>query len=142
MITFAVPKGRIFQEISGLLLKCNFPKFDYKGASRNLVVQTENPDVRLLVVRSQDVPTYVSYGAADLGVVGSDVLDECETESVYQPLDLKIGSCRLSVAVQNAKYYESLMDSEMPITIATKYPRQALEYFCKKGKNVNLVKLY
>ena len=125
MITFAVPKGRIFKEISDLLLKCNFPKFDYKSASRNLVVQTENPDVRILVVRSQDVPTYVSYGAADLGVVGSDVLDECESESVYQPLDLKIGSCRLSVAVQNTKYYKSLMDSEMPITIATKYPRQA-----------------
>ena len=91
MITFALPKGRIFKEVSELLRKTDFPEFDYEDISRNLVIKTNDPEVRLLIVRSQDVPTYVHYGAADIGVVGSDVLDELDFEDVYQPLDLGIG---------------------------------------------------
>ncbi len=142
MITFALPKGRIFKEVSVLLRKTDFPEFRHQDISRNLVIQTENPSVRLLIVRSQDVPTYVHYGAADIGVVGSDVLDEHDFEGVYQPLDLGIGLCRLSVAAREITEYKAMLESDMPITIATKYPKQTLEYFCKKGKNVNLVKLY
>ena len=142
MITFALPKGRIFKEVSKLLRKTDFPDFDYQDISRNLVVETNNSEVRLLIVRSQDVPTYVHYGAADLGVVGSDVLEELDSEDVYQPLDLGIGLCRLSVAATEIDMYRSMLESDLPITIATKYPKQTLEHFCKKGKNVNLVKLY
>ena len=91
MITFALPKGRIFKEVSELLRKTDFPEFDYEDISRNLVIKTSDPEIRLLIVRSQDVPTYVHYGAADIGVVGSDVLDELDFEDVYQPLDLRIG---------------------------------------------------
>ena len=142
MITFALPKGRIFKEVSELLRKTDFPEFDYEDISRNLVIKTNDPEVRLLIVRSQDVPTYVHYGAADIGVVGSDVLDELDFEDVYQPLDLGIGLCKLSVAALEIDMYRSMLESDLPITIATKYPKQTLEFFCKKGKNVNLVKLY
>tara|TARA_B100000963_G_scaffold342651_1_gene343719 strand:+ start:1172 stop:1837 length:666 start_codon:yes stop_codon:yes gene_type:complete len=142
MITFALPKGRIFKEVSTLLRQTDFPEFKYEDISRNLVIETDNPGVRLLIVRSQDVPTYVHYGAADIGVVGSDVLDELDSKDVYQPLDLGIGLCRLSVAVRDIDVYMSMLESDVTITIATKYPQQTLEYFCRKGKNVNLVKLY
>ena len=134
MITFALPKGRIFKEVSELLRKTDFPEFDYEDISRNLVIKTNDPEVRLLIVRSQDVATYVHYGAADIGVVGADVLDELDFEDVYQPLDLGIGLCKLSVAAVEIEMYKSMLASDLPITIATKYPKQTLEHFCKKEK--------
>ena len=134
MITFALPKGRIFKEVSELLRKTDFPEFDYQDISRNLVIKTNHPEVRLLIVRSQDVPTYVHYGAADIGVVGSDVLEELDSGDVYQPLDLGIGLCKLSVATAGIEMYKSMLESDLPITIATKYPKQTPILSARKEK--------
>ena len=93
-------------------------------------------------MRSQDVLTYVRYGAADIGVVGLDVLDEFNSEGIYQPLDLKIGACRLSVAVANKEKYKKLIDSSQRFKVATKYPNQANAYYAKKGIQVDIIKQY
>ncbi|MEP6874840.1 MAG: ATP phosphoribosyltransferase, partial [Burkholderiales bacterium] len=100
MITFALPKGRIFDEIVPLLEAAGIKVAEDPEKTRKLIIGTSRPDVRLVIVRASDVPTYVQYGGADLGVVGKDTLLEHGGEGLYQPLDLNIAKCRMSVAVR------------------------------------------
>ena len=101
-ITIALSKGRIFEETTPLLKAAGIVPLEDPESSRKLIIGTNNPDVRLIIVRATDVPTYVQYGAADLGVAGKDVLLEHGGAGLYQPLDLQIAKCRMMVAVQQA----------------------------------------
>ena len=142
MITLAIPKGRIFHDVLPLLEAAGVELFESPDLSRKLVIETKNPNIRLLIVRTSDVPTYVRYGAADMGVVGSDILFETATDGFYQPVDLNTGVCRLSLAAPVGVDYLSLMKQGVKLRVATKYPKQALEYFALKGIQVDIIKLY
>ena len=111
-------------------------------SSRKLIIPTSRDDVRLIIVRATDVPTYVQYGAADLGVAGGDVLMEHGGNGLYQPLDLKIARCRLMVAVRKDFAYEQAVRSGARLRVATKYLQTAREHFAAKGVHVDLIKLY
>ena len=111
-------------------------------SSRKLILDTNRPDVRLIIVRASDVPTYVQYGAADIGVAGKDVLNEHGGVGLYQPLDLNIARCRLMVAVHNDFDYESAVKQGARLRVATKYVKAAREHFAAKGVHVDLIKLY
>ena len=142
MITLAVPKGRILKETVSLMKKVGISTIDEPDLSRKLIIKTKNHNLRLLIVRGQDVLTYVRYGSADLGVIGSDILNECNSKEFYQPLDLKIGLCRLSVAVFDLSHYQNLVASSTRFRVATKYPNQTLDFFSKKGIHIDIIKLY
>jgi len=111
-------------------------------SSRKLILATNRADVRLIIVRASDVPTYVQYGAADMGVAGKDVLDEHGGAGLYQPLDLNIAKCRMMVAVPNGFDYASAVKQGARLRIATKYVQTAREHFAAKGVHVDLIKLY
>jgi ATP phosphoribosyltransferase len=111
-------------------------------SSRKLIIPTNRADVRLIIVRASDVPTYVQYGAADMGVAGKDVLNEHGGEGLYQPLDLNIAKCRMMVAVRNDFDYESAVKQGARLRVATKYVKTAREHFASKGVHVDLIKLY
>ncbi|HKY01721.1 MAG TPA: ATP phosphoribosyltransferase, partial [Burkholderiales bacterium] len=110
--------------------------------SRKLIIGTNRPDVRLVIVRATDTPTYVQYGAADLGIAGKDVLIEHGGEGLYQPLDLKIAECRMMVAVPNGFDYLNAVRKGARLRVATKYIQTAREHFAAKGVHVDLIKLY
>jgi ATP phosphoribosyltransferase len=111
-------------------------------SSRKLIIPTNRADVRLIIVRASDVPTYVQYGAADMGVAGKDVLNEHGGEGLYQPLDLNIAKCRMMVAVRNDFDYASAVKQGARLRVATKYVKTAREHFASKGVHVDLIKLY
>ncbi len=141
-ITLALSKGRIFTETLPLLAAAGIvPTLDPER-SRQLVIPTNRPDVRLLIVRASDVPTYVQYGGADLGIAGKDVLLEHGGAGLYQPLDLAIARCRLSVAVPQGYDYHRAVRLGQRIRVATKYVRSAEAHFAAKGVHVDLIKLY
>ncbi|MDD2700849.1 MAG: ATP phosphoribosyltransferase [Sideroxydans sp.] len=142
MITIALSKGRIFEETLPLLEAAGIKPLEDPEASRKLILPTNRDDVRLIIVRASDVPTYVQYGAADLGVAGKDVLNEHGGEGLYQPLDLNIAKCRMMVAVQNGFDYESAVKQGARLRVATKYVKTAREHFASKGVHVDLIKLY
>src|SRR5580765_5066446 len=142
MITFALPKGRIFDEIVPLLRAAGIEVAEDPEKTRKLIVGTSRPDVRLVLVRASDVPTYVQYGGADLGVVGKDTLLEHGGEGLYQPLDLNIAKCRMSVAVRADFDYAAAVKQGSRIRVATKYTRIARDHFANKGVHVDLIKLY
>ncbi len=142
MITLAIPKGRIFHDVLPLLQTAGVELFESPDLSRKLVIETKNPEVRLLIVRTSDVPTYVRYGAADMGIVGSDILFETVTDGFYQLVDLNTGVCRLSLAAPIGVDYLSVMKRRVKLRVATKYPKQALEFFALKGIQVDIIKLY
>lgn len=142
MITIALSKGRIFEETLPLLAAAGIQPQEDPEASRKLILPTNRDDVRLIIVRASDVPTYVQYGAADLGVAGKDVLNEHGGEGLYQPLDLNIAKCRMMVAVQNGFDYESAVKQGARLRVATKYVKTAREHFASKGVHVDLIKLY
>ena len=142
MITLAIPKGRIFHDVLPLLEEAGIELYESPDLSRKLIIETKNPQLRLLIVRTSDVPTYVRFGAADMGVVGSDVLFETPTDGLYQPVDLNTGICRLSLAAPKKVDYDSLIKSGIKLRVATKYPKQTLEYFALKGIQVDIIKLY
>jgi ATP phosphoribosyltransferase len=146
MITFALPKGRIFDEIVPLLKAAGIEVAEDPEKTRKLIVGTSRPDVRLVLVRASDVPTYVQYGGADLGVAGLDVLLEHGATwggiGLYQPLDLKIAKCRLSVAVRADFDYAAAVKQGSRIRVATKYTACASQHFADKGVHVDLIKLY
>jgi ATP phosphoribosyltransferase len=142
LITLAIPKGRIFHDVLPLLQAAGVELFESPDLSRKLIIETKNPELRLLIVRASDVPTYVRFGAADMGIVGSDVLFETATDGLYQPVDLNTGVCRLSLAVPKEVDYYSLINRGIKLRVATKYPKQALEYFALKGIQVDIIKLY
>jgi ATP phosphoribosyltransferase len=142
VITFALPKGRIFDEIVPLLSAAGIEVSEDPEKTRKLIVGTSRPDVRLVLVRASDVPTYVQYGGADVGVVGKDTLIEHGGAGLYQPLDLNIAKCRMSVAVRSDFDYEAAVKQGSRIRVATKYTQIARDHFANKGVHVDLIKLY
>jgi ATP phosphoribosyltransferase len=142
MITLALSKGRIFEETLPLLRAAGIEVLDDPEKSRKLILTTNQPGVRVLVVRATDVPTYVQYGGADLGITGKDTLLEHGSEGLYQPLDLNIAKCRISVAVRADFDYASAVKQGSRLKVATKYVAIAREFFAAKGVHVDLIKLY
>lgn len=142
MITIALSKGRIFEETLPLLRAAGITTRENPETSRKLILSTNRRDVRLIIVRASDVPTYVQYGAADIGVAGKDVLDEQGGAGVYQPLDLKIARCRMMVAVPEDFDYLRAVRQGARLRVATKYVQTAREHFAAKGVHVDLIKLY
>ncbi len=142
MITLALSKGRIFEETLPLLRAAGIEVLDDPETSRKLILTTNQPNVRVLVVRATDVPTYVQYGGADLGITGKDTLLEHGSEGLYQPLDLQIAKCRISVAVRHDFDYASAVKQGSRLKVATKYVAIARDFFATKGVHVDLIKLY
>lgn len=141
-ITIALSKGRIFEDTAPLLKAAGIEALDDPEASRKLILTTNRANVRLVIVRASDVPTYVQYGAADLGIAGKDVLLEHGGAGLYQPLDLNIARCRMMVAVPDGFDYDSAVRQGARLRIATKYVQTAREHFAAKGVHVDLIKLY
>jgi len=142
MITLALSKGRIFDETLPLLAAAGIEVLEDPEKSRKLILTTNQPGVRVVLVRATDVPTYVEYGGADLGVTGKDTLIEHGGQGLYQPLDLKIAACRMSVAVRADFDYASAVRQGSRLKVATKYTAIAREFFASKGVHVDLIKLY
>lgn len=141
-LTLALSKGRIFDETLPLLQAAGITVTEDPETSRKLILPTNDPDVRVIIVRASDVPTYVQYGAADFGVAGKDVLLEHGGEGLYQPIDLEIAKCRMSVAVPNGFDYARAVRQGARLRVATKYVQTAREHFAAKGVHVDLIKLY
>ncbi|MEN3352874.1 MAG: phosphoribosyltransferase [Betaproteobacteria bacterium] len=142
MITIALSKGRIFDETIPLLAAAGIATSEDPETSRKLILATNRKDVRVIIVRATDVPTYVQYGAADVGVAGKDVLDEHGGHGLYQPLDLKIARCKMMVAVAAGYDYQQAVRQGARLKVATKYVQTAREHFASKGMHVDLIKLY
>jgi ATP phosphoribosyltransferase len=142
MITLALSKGRIFDETLPLLRAAGIEVAEDPEKSRKLIIGTSRPDVRIVIVRATDVPTYVQHGGADIGVVGKDTLLEHGGQGLYQPLDLQIAKCRMSVATRADFDYAAAVRQGSRIRVATKYTRIASEHFAEKGVHVDLIKLY
>jgi ATP phosphoribosyltransferase len=141
-ITLALSKGRIFEETLPLLKAAGIEVLEDPEKSRKLIIGTTKPDVRVVLVRATDVPTYVQYGGADLGVAGKDVLLEHGGQGLYQPLDLRIAKCRMSVATRDDFDYEAAVKQGSRIRVATKYTSCARDHFADKGVHVDVIKLY
>ena len=141
-LTLALSKGRLLDETLPLFARAGLVPVEDPRASRKLIVPTRQQDVSLVILRATDVPTYVQYGAADLGVAGKDVLLEHGNEGLYQPLDLRIGRCRLVVATRRDYDWKRSVQRGGRIRVATKYVRTAREHFAAKGMHVDLIKLY
>ncbi|RQO72858.1 ATP phosphoribosyltransferase [Aquitalea sp. FJL05] len=141
-LTIALSKGRIFEETLPLLAAAGIVPAEDPESSRKLIIGTNHEDVRLVIVRASDVPTYVQYGAADLGIAGRDVLIEHGGDGLYQPLDLNIAKCKMMVAVENGFDYQNAVRQGARLKIATKYPKIAREHFAAKGVHVDIIKLY
>jgi ATP phosphoribosyltransferase len=141
-IGIALSKGRIYQETAPLLARVGLRAQEDPETSRKLVIGTNRPGVRLIIVRASDTPTYVQYGGADLGIAGKDVLVEHGGEGLYQPVDLHIARCRMMVAVPEGFDYEGAVRRGARLRVATKYLRTTREHFAAKGVHVDLIKLY
>jgi ATP phosphoribosyltransferase len=141
-VTLALSKGRIFDETAPLLAAAGISPAEDPETSRKLIISTNRPEVRLIIVRASDVPTYVQYGAADIGIAGKDILYEHGGAGLYQPLDLRIAACKLMVAVPEGFDYAGAMGRGARLRVATKYIRAAREHFAAKGVHVDLIKLY
>ena len=142
MITLALSKGRIFDETLPLLAAAGIEVLEDPEKSRKLILPTNQSEVRVVLVRATDVPTYVQYGGADLGVTGLDTLIEHGGQGLYQPLDLRIAKCRMSVAVPAGFDYASAVRTGARLKVATKYTHIARQFFAEKGVHVDLIKLY
>ena len=148
--TLALSKGRIFDETLPLLERAGLSVAEDPEASRRLILPTNRADLQVVLVRASDVPTYVQYGGADFGVVGLDVLLEHGAAwghaggatGLYQPLDLRIARCRLSVAARADFDYPAAVKQGSRIRVATKYVQLARQHFADKGVHVDLIKLY
>jgi len=137
MLTIAVSKGRIYEEALPLLEEAGITPIDDPKKCRKLILQTTRDDVQLVIIRATDVPTFVEYGAADLGIAGKDVLLEHGAESLYEPLDLNIACCRLMTAA-----HKNAPQERGRIRVATKYVKIAQSYFASKGIQAEIIKLY
>lgn len=141
-ITIALSKGRIFEQtiplLEGVGITCN----EDPETSRKLILDTNHKDIKLIIVRATDVPTYVEYGAADIGITGKDILDEYIGEGLYQPIDLNIGRCKMMVAAKEDFDYLGAIQKGVRLKVATKYVKVAKEHFAKKGMHIDLIKLY
>jgi ATP phosphoribosyltransferase len=141
-VTLALSKGRIFEETLPLLAAAGITPNENPESSRKLIIGTNRPDVRLIIVRASDVPTYVQHGAADLGIAGKDVLVEHGGEGLYQPVDLNIAKCRMMVATPIGFDYDAAVRRGARLRVATKYTRTARLHFAAKGVHIDLIKLY
>ena len=141
-LILALSKGRIFDDTLPLLEAAGIIVLENPETSRKLILATNDPHVRVIIVRASDVPTYVQYGAADFGVAGKDVLLEHGGEGLYQPIDLNIAQCRMSVAVKAGFDYETAVRQGARLRVATKFVQTAREHFAAKGVHVDLIKLY
>ena len=141
-ITLALSKGRLLDETLPLLAAAGLVPDDDPGASRKLILATRTPGVSFVILRASDVPTYVQYGAADIGIAGKDVLLERGGDGLYQPLDLGIGRCRLVVATRRDYDWARSVQRGARIRVATKYVNTAREHFAAKGMHVDLIHLY
>lgn len=141
-ITIALSKGRIFEETLPLLAAAGIVPLEHPESSRKLIIDTNRPEVRVVIVRASDTPTYVQYGAADIGIAGKDVLLEHGGAGLYQPLDLKIARCRMCVAAPAGFDYQQAIKRGARLSVATKYIHTAREHFADKGVHVDLIKLY
>ncbi|HRC38094.1 MAG: ATP phosphoribosyltransferase [Rubrivivax sp.] len=141
MITLALSKGRIYDDSMPLLRAAGVEVLEDPETSRKLILPTSRPDLRVVLVRASDVPTYVQHGGADLGVAGLDVLLE-HGDGLYRPLDLKIARCRMSVAVRQDFDYAAAVKQGSRLRVATKYTQIARQHFAAKGVHVDLIKLY
>jgi ATP phosphoribosyltransferase len=137
MLTIAVSKGRIYEEALPLLEEAGIVPIDDPKTCRKLILPTTREDVQLVIIRATDVPTFVEYGAADLGIAGKDVLLEHGAESLYEPLDLNIACCRLMTAA-----HKDAPEQRGRIRVATKYVKIAKSYFASKGIQAEIIKLY
>lgn len=136
-LTIAVSKGRIYKEALPLLAAAGIVPKDDPETSRKLIIETNQPDIKLVIIRAADVPTFVEYGAADVGIAGKDVLLEYEGNGLYEPLDLNIARCSLMLAgVAGAQPGQARM------RIATKYVRVTRDYYARRGIQVEIIKLY
>jgi len=141
-LTLALSKGRIFDETLPLLKAAGISVLEDPEKSRKLILPTSDPNLRVVLVRATDVPTYVQYGGADLGVTGKDTLIEHGGHGLVQPLDLQIAKCRMSVAVRADFDYANAVRQGSRLKVATKYVDIAREFFAAKGVHVDLIKLY
>ena len=140
-ITIAIPKGRILQESVALFKKIGIDCEELLSDTRKLIFDDPVQKMRYMIVRATDVPTYVEYGCADLGIVGKDTLLEQEKD-LYEPLDLKFGYCRMMVAEPAELSRDDDPSGWTNIRIATKYPNFTEKYFARKGVQVEIIKLY
>ncbi len=136
-ITIALSKGRIFDDTKPLLKAAGIEPIDDPDTSRKLIIDTNHPNIKIVMIRATDVPTYVQYGAADLGVVGKDVLMEHGGQDVYELVDLKIARCKLMVAG-----FPNKPLPEMGLKVATKFVNCTRDYFAQQGRQVDIIKLY
>jgi ATP phosphoribosyltransferase len=142
MLTLALSKGRIFEETLPMLERAGITISEDLETSRKLIIPTSHPELRIIIVRASDVPTYVQFGAADFGVAGKDVLIENGFEGLYVPIDLRIAQCRMSVAVKEGFDYNSAVQMGARLRVASKYVKTARDHFATKGVHVDLIKLY
>ncbi|MDA0983858.1 MAG: ATP phosphoribosyltransferase [Proteobacteria bacterium] len=142
VISIALSKGRILEETGPLLARVGAAPKEDPEASRKLILPTARRDVRLIVVRASDVPTYVQHGAAEIGIAGKDVLHEHGGAGLYQPLDLGIARCRMMVAVRRGFDYAAAVRQGARLRVATKYIQTTREHFAVKGVHVDLIRLY
>lgn len=142
IVTLALAKGRILDEALPLFARAGITPAEDPETSRKLVIGSNRVDLRFVILRASDVPTYVQYGAADLGVAGKDVLLEHGGEGLYQPIDLRIGCCRMVVAAPRAFDYAGAVKRGARLKVATKYVATAREHFAGKGMHVDLIRLY
>jgi ATP phosphoribosyltransferase len=141
-LTIALAKGRILDETLPLFARAGIAPAENPETSRKLIIGSSRPGVRFVIVRPSDVPTYVEYGAADLGVAGKDVLLEHGGEGLYQPIDLRIGRCAMVVAAPRGFDYAGAVKRGARLKVATKYVATAREHFAGKGMHVDLIRLY
>jgi ATP phosphoribosyltransferase len=138
ILTIAVSKGRIFKEALPFLAAAGIVPQEDPATSRKLILPTNQDDVKLIIIRASDVPTYVEYGAADVGIAGKDVLMEYDGDGLYEPLDLKIAQCRMMLAGPP----RAGAAAGGRLRIATKYVNSTRRYFAEQGKQVEIIKLY
>ena len=138
MITIDLSKGRIYKETLPLLEDADIVPSDDPEKSRKLILDTNQDDVKLVIIRATDVPTYVQFGAADIGVAGKDVLMEHGGDGLYEPLDLKIAKCKL----MTAGLVEERPRLSSRLRVATKFTNVAKQYFESRGEQIELIKLY
>jgi ATP phosphoribosyltransferase len=142
MITIALSKGRIFSETMPILNAAGIYCEEDPETSRKLVLKTNDEEIQLIIVRASDVPTYVEWGGADLGIAGKDILDEYKGDGLYQPLDLNIAKCKMMVACRKNFNYEESVNKGMRLRVASKYVDAARNHFAKKSLHIDLIKLY